>query len=215
MQIPQIYLTLCCGRTLLCCCFNGKILMSSSCVAILPSLIFLREKGLFSELLAAMLSSVIRKERCAHVPYFCLEIKYRRRKYLWKGPFDVWNCQMKRTAMAFLNWCTFFGWFGIEKAGHVAKQRWRKFVNGKLKRKKELALAHLESNFWGLKCTRGTLHYYYPQDFGYFFSGDLYLFFACNLRWRTPYLTLKVGNIRNGAKARNILLVQRFHLRRR
>ena len=48
--------------------------MSSSCVAILPSLIFLREKGLFSELLAAMLSSVIRKERCAHDPFFVLKL---------------------------------------------------------------------------------------------------------------------------------------------
>ena len=176
MQIPQIYLTLCCGRTLLCCCFNGKILMSSSCVAILPSLIFLREKGLFSELLAAMLSSVIRKERCAHDPYFCLEIRYRGRKTTWKGPFDVWNCLLKRTAMAFLNWCTFFGWFGIEKAGHVAKQRWRKFVNGKLKRKKRTCISASRKQFLGAQMyARHTTLLLSPR-FWVFFSGDLYLF---------------------------------------
>ena len=53
----------------------------SSCVAILPSLILTRAEGsLYTELLAAMLSSVIRKERCAHDPFFRLEIRCCRRK---------------------------------------------------------------------------------------------------------------------------------------
>ena len=166
MQIPQIYLTLCCGRTLL--LFQWKNIDVVVCCYFAFTYSYVREKGLFTELLAAMLSSVIRKERCAHDPFFRLEIRYRRRKISWKGPFDVWNCLLKRTAMAFLSWCTFFGWFGIEKAGHVDKQRGCKSVHGKLNGKSKLTLAHLESNFWGLKCTRGTLHYY-PQDFGYFF----------------------------------------------
>ena len=47
----------------------------SSCVAILPSLILTRAEGsLYTELLAAMLSSVIRKERCAHDPHSVLKL---------------------------------------------------------------------------------------------------------------------------------------------
>ena len=59
--------------------------------------------------------------------------------------------------MPFLNSCTFFDCPGIGKAGDADKQRGCKFIDEKLKGKRELALAHLESNFWGLKQGCGFL----------------------------------------------------------
>ena len=72
MQIPQIYLTLCCGRTLL--LFQWKNIDVVVCCYFAFTYSYVREKGLFTELLAAMLSSVIRKERCAHDPFFVLKL---------------------------------------------------------------------------------------------------------------------------------------------
>ena len=163
MQIPQIYLTLCCGRTLLFVFSMEKYWCRR--VAILPSLILTRE-GLFTEeLLAAMLSSVIRKERSAHVPFFRLEIRCRVRKPFWKSPLGVWKCNLKRTAMALLDRGIFFDWSGIDKRYLEDKRRGFNWIDAKLKGKGEVALAHLESKFWGAQMYARDTTFLSP-DFG-------------------------------------------------